>query len=162
MSNCITCGEKISFLSKSVLCPKCMEQGKKDLIEEEQQQDQEMISTYEKARVNYKNVLVATTPALEGYRVLEYLGIESAEVIVGTNIIKDFKASFSDFFGSRSGAYESSLSNAKKEAFEILKFKGACLGGNGIIGIDVDYMEIGDSMLGVIVGGTVVKLEKDN
>ncbi|EPZ61637.1 hypothetical protein H476_3620, partial [[Clostridium] sordellii VPI 9048] len=34
--------------------------------------------------------------------------------------------------------------------------------GNGIIGIDVDYMDIGENMLGVIVGGTVVKLEKVN
>ncbi|CEN26578.1 YbjQ family protein [Paraclostridium sordellii] len=162
MANCITCGEKISFLSKSVLCPRCMEQGKKDLMEQEEQQEQEIIRVYEKAKVNYKNVLVSTTHTLEGYTVLEYIGIESAEVIVGTSIIKDFKASFSDFFGNRSGSYESSLSNAKKEAFEILKFKAACLEGNGIIGIDVDYMDIGENMLGVIVGGTVVKLEKVN
>ena len=40
MANCITWGEKISFLSKSVLCPSCMEQGKKDLMEEEQQQEE--------------------------------------------------------------------------------------------------------------------------
>ncbi|WP_270504407.1 YbjQ family protein [Paraclostridium sordellii] len=162
MANCITCGEKISFLSKNVLCPSCMKQGKKDLIEEEKQQEKEMIRVYEKAKVIYKNVLVSTTPTLEGYRIVEYLGIESAEVIVGTSIIKDFRASFSDFFGNRSGAYESSLSNAKKEAFEILKFKAACLEGNGIIGIDIDYMEIGENMLGVIVGGTIVRLEKYN
>ncbi|EPZ62692.1 hypothetical protein, partial [Paraclostridium sordellii] len=90
MANCITCGEKISFLSKSVLCPRCMEQGKKDLMEQEEQQEQEIIRVYEKAKVNYKNVLVSTTHTLEGYTVLEYIGIESAEVIVGTSIIKDF------------------------------------------------------------------------
>ena len=64
-----------------------------------------MIRVYEKAKVIYKNVLVSTTPTLEVYRIVEYLGIESAEVIVGTSIIKDFRASFSDFFGNRSGAY---------------------------------------------------------
>jgi hypothetical protein len=54
-------------------------------------------------------VIITTTSTLEGRPVRDYLGLVGGEVIVGANVIKDVFASVSDFFGGRSGAYESSI-----------------------------------------------------
>lgn len=147
---CIDCNEALSRLWGEERCPKC-----KQLYE-----DKDEIEFHKKVKQNSKNVIVSTTHTLQGYEIEEYLGIESAEVVLGTSFFNDLAAGLSDFLGTRSTGYESSLSSAKKEAFEILKYKASLLGGNAVVGVDVDYLEIGNRMMGVIVGGTVVVINK--
>lgn len=59
-------------------------------------------------------MLLSTTPTIEGRRILEYKGVVTGETIVGANVLKDFMASLSDFFGGRSGTYEKVLREAKE------------------------------------------------
>ena len=47
-------------------------------------------------------MVITTTNAVEGKRVIAYKGIVFGEVITGINFIKDFTAGISDFFGGRS------------------------------------------------------------
>lgn len=61
-------------------------------------------------------MLLSTTPTIEGRRILEYKGVVTGETIVGANVLKDFMASLSDFFGGRSGTYEKVLREAKESA----------------------------------------------
>ena len=65
-------------------------------------------------------MLMSTTTAIEGRPVREYLGVVTGEVIVGANIFKDMFASVRDIVGGRSGAYESSLRDARQQAFREL------------------------------------------
>ena len=44
-------------------------------------------------------MICTTTPSVEGYRIVEYKGIVFGEVISGVNVIKDFTAGLSNFFG---------------------------------------------------------------
>jgi uncharacterized protein YbjQ (UPF0145 family) len=132
---------------------------------EQEQKDKELkanlLKQREELEVARKNLLVVTTPILDGYEIEEYLGVQSAEVVAGTSFIKDFVASWSDFLGTYDKGYTNTLSRSKDTAFEILKYKAAILGGNAVIGIDIDYIEI-NSMLGVVVSGTVAKVKKIN
>ena len=50
-------------------------------------------------------MIVTTTVSVEGRRITEYKG----EVISGVNFVRDVAASFSNFFGGRSGSYEEEL-----------------------------------------------------
>lgn len=53
-----------------------------------------------------KRFLVTTTPfLLDGIKIREYLGVVNANIVIGANIIADFAASFTDFFGGNSGSY---------------------------------------------------------
>ena len=52
-------------------------------------------------------MVITTTPTIEGHPVREYKGVVTGETIIGANVIKDFMASLTDFFGGRSGQYES-------------------------------------------------------
>ena len=103
-------------------------------------------------------MISTTTPTLEGQPVQRYLGIVTGEVIVGANIFRDLFAGIRDFVGGRSGSYEKVLADARRQAIAEMEDEAAKLGGNAVIGVDVDYEVIGanGSMLMVSTSGTAV------
>ena len=105
-------------------------------------------------------MLVTTTAMVEGRPVQHYLGIVTGEVIVGANIFRDIFASITDIVGGRSGKYEQVLERARQDALAEMEAKAARLGGNGVIGVDLDYEVLGanGSMLMVSCSGTAVLL----
>ncbi len=104
-------------------------------------------------------MIVTTTPTIEGRQVRDYLGIVTGEVIVGANIFKDLFAGIRDIVGGRAGAYESTLRDARREAFAELEAEAARMGADAVIGVDIDYEVVGEggSMLMVSVSGTAVR-----
>lgn len=107
-----------------------------------------------------RGVIVTTTPTIEGHPIQQYCGIVTGEVIVGANIFRDLFANIRDIVGGRSGSYERILADARKQAIEELQAEAAALGGNAVVGIDLDYEVIGanGSMLMVSASGTAVKI----
>jgi uncharacterized protein YbjQ (UPF0145 family) len=106
-------------------------------------------------------MIITTTPSVEGRKIKDYKGIVAGETIVGANVIKDVMASFTDFFGGRSSAYESELINARETALKEMESRARALGANAVVGVDVDYEVLGQkgSMLMVSVSGTAVVIE---
>jgi len=103
-------------------------------------------------------MIVSTTAVLDNRPVKEYLGIVTGEVIVGANLFRDLFASITDIVGGRSGKYEDVLERARKEALDEMKAAAERIGGNAVIGVDLDYQVIGrnGSMLMVSASGTAV------
>jgi len=106
------------------------------------------------------DMLVLTTPNIEGKRIMKYLGIVSGEAIMGANILKDFFAGIRDIVGGRAGAYERELKKAKEIAINEMVEEAKALGANAIVGVDIDYETIGQSMLMVSASGTAVIVEE--
>ena len=104
-------------------------------------------------------LLLTTTNALEGKHITRYYGIVSGETIIGANIFRDFFASIRDIVGGRSGAYEQVLREAKETALREMEEQARQLGANAVIGIDLDYETVGESMLMVTAAGTAVSVE---
>ena len=105
-------------------------------------------------------MIITTTPSIEGRPIRDYLGIVTGEVIVGANIFKDLFAGIRDIVGGRAGAYESTLRDARLEAFRELEAEARSRGADAVVGIDIDYEVVGQggSILMVSVSGTAVKL----
>ena len=105
-------------------------------------------------------MLMTTTATVEGRPVAQYLGVVTGEVIVGANIFKDLFAGIRDIVGGRAGAYESTLRNARRQAFDEVRAEAERLGANAVVGIDIDYEVVGQggSMLMVSVSGTAVRI----
>ena len=105
-------------------------------------------------------MLITTTHSIEGRKGQDYLGVVTGEVIVGANIFKDLFAGIRDIVGGRSGAYESTLRDARMTALNELKDEARALGADAVIGVDLDYEVLGQggSMLMVSASGTAVKL----
>jgi len=104
-------------------------------------------------------MIITTTNTLEGKKISGYLGIVTGETIIGANIFRDFFASIRDIVGGRSGAYEEVLKEARETALREMQEKAEAVGANAIIGVDLDYETIGQSMLMVTASGTAVKYD---
>jgi len=102
---------------------------------------------------------LTTTHAIEGRRITDYKGIVVGEAIMGANIVRDVFASITDIVGGRSGAYESKLQEARVTALRELEARAEALGANAVVGIDLDYKVVGQSMLMVSASGTAVQVE---
>lgn len=101
-------------------------------------------------------MIISTTPTLEGHRITAYKGVVVGEAIMGANVVRDFFASITDVVGGRASAYESKLMDARATAFEELSERARELGATAVVGVDLDYEVVGDSMLMVSVSGTAV------
>ena len=78
---------------------------------------------------------------------------------MGANIVRDFFAGITDIVGGRSSAYESKLQDARVTALSELEARARSAGGNAVVGVDLDYEVVGDSMLMVSASGTAVTIE---
>jgi uncharacterized protein YbjQ (UPF0145 family) len=108
-----------------------------------------------------RNMLLTTTPTLDGRKIREYKGIVTGEAILGANVFRDMFASIRDIVGGRSGAYEKVLKDARDMALEELGEEARLRGANAVVGIDLDYEVLGSggSMLMVSASGTAVVVE---
>jgi uncharacterized protein YbjQ (UPF0145 family) len=106
-------------------------------------------------------MLVTTTPSIEGRKITKYCGVVAGEAILGANVFKDLFAGIRDLVGGRSATYERELQRARDIALEEMREKAATLGGNAVVGVDLDYEVLGqgNGMLMVSASGTAVLVE---
>jgi uncharacterized protein YbjQ (UPF0145 family) len=105
------------------------------------------------------SMICATTPNLPGRTIACTMGIVCGEAIMGANVFRDIAASITDVLGGRSGAYEKNLKQGRAIALQDMMTEARELGADAIVGVDIDYETVGNSMLMVSVSGTAVKLE---
>ena len=103
-------------------------------------------------------MILTTTNSVEGRKITDYRGIVVGEAIMGANVVRDFFAGVTDIIGGRSGVYESKFQDARDTALRELEERATLLGANAVVGIDLDYEVVGDSMLMVSASGTAVVL----
>lgn len=105
-------------------------------------------------------MIVTTTPSIEGRSIVQYLGIVAGEAVIGANIFRDLFAGIRDVIGGRSGAYETTLREARQTAIDELMQEAKALGADAVVGVSVDF-EGGvhqGTMMMVAASGTAVKL----
>ncbi len=105
------------------------------------------------------DIVATTTPGLEGRRIKRYIDVESVEVVFGTSPLTELTAGVEDFLGRNSTEFETKLQTAKRSALARLKYRALCLGGNAVVGVDLDYTEFSSNRVGVVANGTVVEVE---
>lgn len=103
-------------------------------------------------------MIITTTQNIEGHRITAYHGIVVGEAIMGANVFRDIFASVTDIVGGRSGAYEGELQAARDTALTELEERARAMGANAVVGVDLDYEVVGQSMLMVSASGTAVSL----
>jgi uncharacterized protein YbjQ (UPF0145 family) len=107
-------------------------------------------------------MLISTTSTLDGRPIKTYLGLVTGEAILGANIFRDIFAGIRDIVGGRSAAYEQELRKAKSIAVQEMIEQAQHLGANAVVGVDLDYENMGQSggMLMVSASGTAVVFEE--
>ncbi len=107
-------------------------------------------------------MIVVTTDSIQGAEITEYVGIVTAEVVYGTNALRDFFAGIRDFIGGRTGSYEQVFEKGHKEAIEELEERARRLGADAVIAVEIDTGTINVDQTGTLLlitaTGTAVKL----
>lgn len=102
-------------------------------------------------------MIITSTPTIEGHQISEYKGLVFGEVVSGANFIRDFFASITDVIGGRSGAYESKLNSARRDALKELEKQASKVGANAVVGVSMEYQTIGSKEMFIVVAtGTAV------
>ena len=125
--------------------------------------DPDVYFAQEELEQRVRGMIVCTTPSIEGYRITRTIDVVTAECVFGLNIFKDFFMGLTDFFGGRSDTAQSALRDARLSCLNELKREAASVGGNAVVGVDLDYSEFsgkGNSMLFLVASGTAVTIEK--
>lgn len=61
-------------------------------------------------------MILTTTDVIQGAVVESYLGVVTAEVVYGSNALRDFFAGIRDIIGGRTGSYEKIFKQGQEEA----------------------------------------------
>ena len=103
-------------------------------------------------------MIVTTTNVIEGRPITEYLGVVSAQSVLGVNAFKDVAAGMRNVFGGRSKSYENELSGGVSATLEEPEVQAKAIGADALVGVDIDYETVGNQMLMVSASGTAVRL----
>lgn len=108
-------------------------------------------------------MLVTTGDAVQGWKVVRYLGVVTGTSVRGVVFYKDLVGKIKDVFGGRIGGYERELEKATKEAFENMVKSAEKEGADAVIGVRCDVEAVGENgtILAVLFCGTAVKLTRD-
>lgn len=158
---CIVCGATI-LPSRNAKCNKCQ-------AKEDDKHALEAMADHKKSMgVNDKSDpvpnVILTTESSHNLPVETRLGIISAEVVVGMNVFKDALAGVRNLVGGRSGTIQNALRDIRVQVLDELKREASDLGADAVVGVDLDYLDVGatgSTMLVAIATGTAVKLQAE-
>jgi uncharacterized protein YbjQ (UPF0145 family) len=107
-------------------------------------------------------MILTTTDVIQGSIIESYLGIVTAEIVYGSNFLRDFLASIRDVIGGRTGSYERLFEQGQRKALAELEQRAQRLGADAVIGIEIDTGTINVDQSGVLLlitaTGTAVKM----
>jgi uncharacterized protein YbjQ (UPF0145 family) len=106
------------------------------------------------------DVLITTSTALEGYRVVRQLGLVRGITVRSRNIFGSFAGSFMTIFGGRNVIYTELCENARAEALQLMVDHGRIIGANAIINMRYDANDVMTGLTEVLAYGTAVVVEK--
>ncbi|MEB3830831.1 YbjQ family protein [Phormidium sp. CCY1219] len=109
-------------------------------------------------------MILTTTDVIQDAVVESYLGVVTAEVVYGSNALRDFFAGIRDMIGGRTGSYEEVFRKGQLEAIAELEKRAQSLGANAVVGIEIDTGTINvddrGALLLITATGTAVKLQQ--
>ncbi|MBF2013781.1 MAG: YbjQ family protein [Rivularia sp. T60_A2020_040] len=109
-------------------------------------------------------MIITTTDVIQGAIVESYLGVVTAEVVYGSNFLRDFLAGIRDVIGGRTGSYERLFEEGQQKALAELQQRAQRLGANAVIGVEIDTGTINVDQSGVLLlitaVGTAVRIRE--
>jgi len=107
-------------------------------------------------------MILSTTDFIQGQNIQNYLGIVTAEVVYGSNALRDFFAGIRDVLGGRTAAYERVFEKGQRDALKELESRASKLGADAVIGVHVKTDTINIDEHGVLMlitaTGTAIKM----
>lgn len=107
-------------------------------------------------------MILSTTDFIQGQDIQNYLGIVTAEVVYGSNALRDFFAGIRDVLGGRTGAYERVFEKGQQDALKELENRARKMGADAVLGVNIrtDSINVDDHgvLMLITASGTAVRL----
>jgi len=103
--------------------------------------------------------MTTTTFVLEGYRVVQTLGVVLGITVRSRSIVGFIGASLQTIVGGRIGNFVALCERARQEAFELMLQHAEQTGANAVTGIRYDANEVMKGVTEVLCYGTAVLVE---
>jgi uncharacterized protein YbjQ (UPF0145 family) len=107
-----------------------------------------------------KEIIVATTNDIPGYKVVETYGEVFGLIVRSRNLFSNMGASFRTIFGGEVKGYTNLLADSREQALDRLRKEAASKGANAVLAMRFDSGDIGGVMNEVAAYGTAVKIKK--
>lgn len=91
----------------------------------------------------------------------EVIGIVTSQSVIGTGLVSEIAASWTDFFGKESNSFNLKIKKGEENCMNQLRTKAILMEAHAIIGTDIDYSELGSGkgMIMVCMAGTAIKIK---
>ena len=109
--------------------------------------------------LNSPPFIATTTFTIEGYRIVEYLGIVRGVIVRSPTISQGFFGGFKSILGGQIKEYIEMCEQTRQDATAEMMKHARDLGANAVIGIGYDASEIAQSATEVLCYGTAVRIE---
>lgn len=106
----------------------------------------------------YIPIISISSPAGWEYEVIDLITAQSTS---GTGFASELSESFNDFWGTQSKTINNKLRLGENICKDQLRIRCITEGGNAVVGVDIDYSEIGaqKGLLMICMAGTAIKLK---
>ncbi len=105
-------------------------------------------------------MLVTTSTHLEGYKVVQQLGVVRGIIVRSRNVFGSIGASIQTLFGGNITLFTELCDKTRQEAFNLMLQNAKQAGANAIINMRYDANEIMSGVTEVLAYGTAVWVEK--
>jgi uncharacterized protein YbjQ (UPF0145 family) len=106
-----------------------------------------------------KEVIIATTNDIPGYKVVEVYGEVFGLIVRSRNLFSNIGAGFRTVVGGEVKGYTKMLTDSRESAIARLRQAAADKGANAVLAMRFDSGDIGNVMNEVAAYGTAVKIE---
>ena len=104
--------------------------------------------------------LVTTQFEIDGYHIVENLGVVRGIVVRSRSILGTIGAGLQTLVGGNITLLTELCEKTRNEAFELMIQHAQQLGGNGVVGVRYDATEVMQGVTEVLAYGTAVRLQK--
>ena len=106
-------------------------------------------------------MIVATTPYLAGYKVVEVKGQVFGLVVRSRGFAGNLAASLRSIVGGEIHEYTELLENTRRQALDRMVQNATLMGANAVVSMRFDSSEIGNTMSEIVSYGTAVVVVPD-
>ena len=106
-------------------------------------------------------LLLATTDAVPGYRVVKVFGLVRGNTVRTRNLGADFLAGLRNLVGGEVNQYTKMLAQSREQALDRMRAEALELGANAVVGMRITTSTVMQGAAEILAYGTAVILEQE-
>lgn len=107
------------------------------------------------------DMLMATTDAVPGHRVVKVLGLVRGNTVRTRNLGVDFLAGLRNLVGGEVGGYTKMLAQSREQSLDRMRAEALALGANAVLAVRLTTATVMQGAAEILAYGTAVVLEPE-